>query len=428
MSSITGGDRSSPWSIRVHTSISSTKLAPATNDIKAGFVCCNGLSISTNTIFEDLKIIYPTLHACPDGYNLALWQERDDGRVEFTNATDGNREVTMITDGPGLLFGLVFHNTSHPSCNKLADNANITQHIEVGCIVVPTLDFDPQENGHLPDSPNYYIPSARSSRCSTPLQQRSKVTGDSTPNSSSPGSPRKQDQESRSLVEGFGVDTRTFEKDVKKRYSKCVITNTTSKWGSLTCGPGYVAAHIVPQKFWFSYPDQRPLGDYENYPFKVTPSYNTDSDNLRKRMRSTWGTPNGLLLRADIHEMFDRRMIAIHPFTFKIRLFAPMSVAMEYHGKVVEWDKIPDRAALAYHYSQCVMENVAAELNIVSKSVVPENWKQAVSTISQSDRRLQLLRDQGGDSAADEVDYYLEHGQVEGQEEEIQSWLERCNN
>ncbi|EGX46312.1 hypothetical protein AOL_s00110g136 [Orbilia oligospora ATCC 24927] len=431
MSSITSINRVSLWSIQIHSN-ASTKLEPSRNDVKAGFVCCDGLGISTNTIFEDLKIIYPSLHYCPDEFKLALWQERDDGSAEFTSAADGNKEFRMATDSPKLILGLIFHNKSHPLCTVLTDSATITHHINAGCAVVPNLNFDPQENGHLPDTQNYFIPSARSSRPSTPSQKR-KFAEDSTSGQSTPASlesPRKQDQDSRMFIESLGVDTRSFEKSVKGSYSKCVITNTDSKWGTLICGPGYVAVHIVPQKFWFSYPDWRPSPDYENYPFKVTPSYNTHENGLRQRMQSTWEPANGLLLRADIHDMFDRRMIAIHPITFQIRLFAPMSVAMEYHGKVIEWETIPDRAALAYHYSQCVIENVAAGLVSASKFVVPENWKQAINMISQLalNRRLQELRDQVGDGSADDATYYLEDGLTKGREEEIESWLERYNN
>ncbi|KAK6525827.1 hypothetical protein TWF281_010870 [Arthrobotrys megalospora] len=433
MSSITAADRYSLWRIKIHTN-DSTELQLTCSDIKAGFVCCDGLSVSTKTIFEDLRIVYPSLHTCPDGFILTLWREPGDGSLVFTSIADEEEIFTMTTDDVSdILLGLIFHHQNHPSCKRLPENASLAEHVLAGCAIVPTLDFDPEENGYLPDNLNYYIPSARSSRPSSPSKKR-KWTEDSTSRPWTPDSlefARGRNRESREFVERLGVDTGWFDDRVKAAYSECVITRTSSKWGSLTCGPGYVAAHIVPQRFWFSYPDWRPSSDFTNYPFNVIPSYNTDETSLRKRMVSTWSATNGLLLRADIHEMFDRRAIAIHPVTFRIRLFAPMPVAMEYHGREVEWRVPPDRAALAHHYHQCVIENVAAGSAFGSRLVVPRNWKRVISAISQSalaDRSLQELEEKGrGGCTDDEVGYHLEDRLAKGREEEIASWLEKFN-
>ncbi|KAF3133225.1 hypothetical protein TWF569_010669 [Orbilia oligospora] len=329
MNSITSISRSQLWSIKIHTD-TSIKLEPSRNDIKAGFVCCGGLFIYTSTIFEDLKIIYPTLHNLPDGSSLTLWQEHSDGSVEFTSASEGDKEFKMTTSGSELYLGLIVHNADHPLCKTSPSSAGINEHIDAE---------DSASNSSTLDS----------------LELR-----------------RKQDQDSRELAKSLGVDMGSFDEAVKITYDKCVITRTSSKWGSLICGPGYVASHIMPQKLWFPYPDWHPSPVFEKFPFNVIPSYNTDEDTLRKRMQSTWGPANSLLLRADIHDMFDQRMIAIHPVTSRIRLFAPMPVAMEYHGQVVEWEVIPDRAALAHHYTQCVIENVAANMTSGSEYVVPE--------------------------------------------------------
>ncbi|KAF3089230.1 hypothetical protein TWF102_009722 [Orbilia oligospora] len=430
MNSITSISRSQLWSIKIHTD-TSIKLEPSRNDIKAGFVCCGGLFIYTSTIFEDLKIIYPTLHNLPDGSSLTLWQEHSDGSVEFTSASEGDKEFKMTTSGSELYLGLIVHNADHPLCKTSPSSAGINEHIDVGCAVIPNLKFNPKENVYLPAIPNYHTPSLCFSTPSTPFNKKRKLAEDSASNSSTLDSlelRRKQDQDSRELAKSLGVDMGSFDEAVKITYDKCVITRTSSKWGSLICGPGYIASHIMPQKLWFSYPDWHPSPVFEKFPFNVIPSYNTDEDTLRKRMQSTWGPANSLLLRADIHDMFDQRMIAIHPVTSRIRLFAPMPVAMEYHGQVVEWEVIPDRAALAHHYTQFVIENVAANMTSGSEYVVPEMWRPAIDLVSSSvldSRSLQDLEERGGDTLAQEVDYFPEDGLTEKQEDVIESWLER---
>ncbi|KAF3281126.1 hypothetical protein TWF970_002298 [Orbilia oligospora] len=429
MSSITSINRSQLWSIKIHTN-TSIKLEPSRNDIKAGFVCCEGLGIYTSTIFEDLKIIYPTLHNLPDGSSLTLWQERSDGSVEFTSASEGDKEFKMTTSSSGLYLGLIDHNAGHPSCKTLTSSAGINEHIDVGCAVIPTLKFNPKENGYLPDIPNYHTPSLSFSRPSTPFNKKRKLAEDSASNSSTPDSlelRHEQDRDSRELAKSFGVDVGSFDEAVKITYDKCVITRTSSKWGSLICGPGYVASHIMPQRLWFSYPNCHPSPVFEKFPFNVIPSYNMDEDTLRKRMQSTWGPANGLLLRADIPDMFDQRMIAIHPVTSRIRLFAPMPVAMEYHGQIVKWEVIPDRAALAHHYTQCVIENIAANMTSRSEYVVPEIWRPAINLISSSalaGRRLRDPEERGGDTLAQEINYSPENGLTKEREDAIESWLE----
>ncbi|KAF3213422.1 hypothetical protein TWF679_005239 [Orbilia oligospora] len=317
----------------------------------------------------------------------------------------------MATNSSGLYLGLIVHNTDHRSCKTLTSSAGINQHIDVGCAAIPNLKFNPKENGYLPDIPNYHIPSPCFSRPST--SKKRKLTEDSASNSSTPDSPelrQKQNQDSRELAKSLSVDVGPFDEAVKITYDKCVITRTSSGWGSLICGPGYVASHIMPQRLWFSYPDWHPSPVFENFPFN--------------------GPGNGLLLRADIHDMFDQRMVAIHPVTSRIRLFSPMPVAMEYHGQVVEWEVIPDRAALAHHYTQCVIENVATNMTSGSEYVVPEMWKPAIDLVSPSvlaSQRSQDLEKRDEDIFTQEVKYCPdpEEGLTREEQEAIGSWLER---
>jgi len=74
--------------------------------------------------------------------------------------------------------------------------------------------------------------------------------------------------------------------------------------------------------------------------------------------------PNGLLLRADIHSLFDRHFLSIHPDSFEIVL-APELITTCYQelaGQVLalpsNQDAVPDRRALAQHYN-CFLEKYA---------------------------------------------------------------------
>ncbi|EGX47999.1 hypothetical protein AOL_s00081g326 [Orbilia oligospora ATCC 24927] len=421
MSSLRLTIRSVMWNIYIHT-FKQTVIKPTRADAIAGFTCSNGLSISTRTIFEDLKIIYPSLHDYP---NLTLWEVRDDGSVEFINSADEDREFEFKTlaNNLRLCLGLIFHDTNHVLCQDLISRgAGITEHFHgiftdtvdysmedhadkrsicliAGCAKVPVLKFDPEKNGYLPNEPTYHISPTR--RSHTPSE-------DSASRPATPGSDelrQREEQESREFARNnFDIDPKSFEGSVKYAYTECLITRTNSRCGPLLCGPGYAATHMVPPTLWFAYPDERPVEDFlsyddelvlncpeerDIYPFNATPSPNTDEPGLRSRMISTWSVCNGLLLRSDVHEMFNRRIIAIHPVTYRIRLFGAMPVVLEYHGQVVQWrdGMMADRVALAHHYTQCVIENVGAnsiERYRLQSSQVLGVWKRQVDTILQS--------------------------------------------
>ncbi|KAK6336568.1 hypothetical protein TWF696_002117 [Orbilia brochopaga] len=241
----------------------------------------------------------------------------------------------------------------------------------------------------------------------------------------------KQDPFTKAFVESLTADTGAFEGDVKKMYSECVITKTHTRFDNLVCGPGYVAAHIVPQKFWYAFPNQFNIHSPEIYPQNVTPSsVTTQESDLRTRMSSTWMVSNGLLLRSDIHEMFDRRLIAIHPVTHKVRLFAAMPSVIQYHGNIIQWEgsSKPSFEALSFHYEQCVLENVGAHATGLVKHAVRNIWLDTINNIarkaqlpvSSATERLSL----GVDGGADLDDA---RGHRSTNREKIISWLEKFN-
>ena len=66
----------------------------------------------------------------------------------------------------------------------------------------------------------------------------------------------------------------------------------------------------------------------------------------------------GLLLRADIHSLFDRHFLSIHPDSYKIVLAPELTATcyQELAGQVLalpsNQDAVPDRRALAQHYNR----------------------------------------------------------------------------
>ncbi|KAF3264873.1 hypothetical protein EYR41_008025 [Orbilia oligospora] len=274
MSSLSSTIRSVMWNIYIHT-FKQTIIKPTKADAIAGFTCSNGLNISTGTIFEDLKIIYPSLH---DYSSLTLWEVRDDGSVEFINPADEDREFEFktSTNNLRLCLGLIVHDTNHVLCQGLISRgAGITEHFHAGCAKVPILKFDPEKNGYLPNEPSYHI---------SPTWRSHTPSEDSASRPATPGSDelrQREEQESREFARNnFDIDPKSFERSVKYAYTECLITRTNSRCGPLLCGPGYATTHLVPPALWFSYPDERPVEDFLSYDDEFVPNYPEERDRV----------------------------------------------------------------------------------------------------------------------------------------------------
>lgn len=172
-----------------------------------------------------------------------------------------------------------------------------------------------------------------------------------------------------------------------------VILGCSLSIGRLVCGPGFEAAHVFPQSQWLAFPlrddpppgvgpsnmlairssgpPQLPLDGLRLPPpsspgTPATGSLGSDIDiarakeTLLKRYSQTWSPRSGITLRADIHSLFDSRLITIHPSTLKTRLFADIPWLLKYHGQqaqLLKSEPIPSYA-LEWHYNQCVIENI----------------------------------------------------------------------
>ncbi|KAJ6257900.1 hypothetical protein Dda_7690 [Drechslerella dactyloides] len=140
---------------------------------------------------------------------------------------------------------------------------------------------------------------------------------------------------------------------------------------------------------------------------------------------------NGIVLRADVHDIFDKRLIAIHPVTFKVRVFAPMAIVAPYHGQTVDWGPRgpPGKEALAYHYQQTVLENVGARFTLRCKISTRNKWSDSMNKILQSELpSIPTITEDiepGGDGAADGFEDAWRPRLGRAQEEEIRSWLEK---
>lgn len=150
----------------------------------------------------------------------------------------------------------------------------------------------------------------------------------------------------------------------------CAVTGLGRSWcASPAIGPAIQAAHIVPQLHYHLYP--RGIG-----PGIPDPN---DSTQLRGAWLSTWSITNGILLASHIHQLFDARLVSIHPRTLRIRAFVPYDLITAYHGRVAALDKksMPDRNALQHHWDMCCIENMAAMSKIVP--VLPEAGQPVLS-------------------------------------------------
>ena len=136
----------------------------------------------------------------------------------------------------------------------------------------------------------------------------------------------------------------------------CVLTGLGKSWfGNPAIGPAMQVAHIVPLLHYHVYPrgmDQQ------------VPDPNNLSQ-LRAAWFSTWSISNGIILSSHLHQLFDARLVSIHPRTLRIRAFVPYDMITPYHHRLAALDKknLPDRNALQHHWDMCCIENMAAAMS-----------------------------------------------------------------
>ncbi|KLU91850.1 hypothetical protein MAPG_10799 [Magnaporthiopsis poae ATCC 64411] len=144
----------------------------------------------------------------------------------------------------------------------------------------------------------------------------------------------------------------------------CAVSGVGRSWcPGLSVGPGIQAAHIVPHMQYHLYPrvsdNDRDSTDVQQE--RTTPVLS----DLKAAWENTWSVRNSIILSSAIHEAFDQRLLAIHPDSHLIRVFAPYDLITPYHGRKADFGQgAPDPNALRWHWDVCVLENMGATMGL----------------------------------------------------------------
>ncbi|PUU82971.1 hypothetical protein B9Z19DRAFT_966080 [Tuber borchii] len=140
-----------------------------------------------------------------------------------------------------------------------------------------------------------------------------------------------------------------FKKAVRKRDMGCVVTGEPAVNAQYGGWQGMQVAHIFPlalEKYW----EDHGLGTtLISYPPPKSP----------RRINSV---QNGMVLRSDVHELFDDYKMAINPDdNFKVVFFVRdiKNIAGRHLSqKLIDDPKRPVDGLLRWHYRQCVLANM----------------------------------------------------------------------
>ncbi|KAI9770143.1 MAG: hypothetical protein M1840_003593 [Geoglossum simile] len=247
-----------------------------------------------------------------------------------------------------LYLSLVFHD-----CGRCGDTerANVHAHMENGCLIGinltrnPTFRFIP-----IPSSASRPLqtPTSRSpaSRSLTTPPSRSSQTGSNT-NSKRPypAPTSAASSASSSRQTPLRAAMPDLVKDIRVLYQgTCVITKQNTSWvpGNMFCGPGIEVAHIIPKSMYMFYPGAANEGE---------------------GWRLTNSPRNCVLLDSLTHAIHDNRLIAIHPSSQRIRLFAPVKPLLRRSNRLASFGGFrPAWESLDWHYNMCVVESMCAIL------------------------------------------------------------------
>jgi len=95
----------------------------------------------------------------------------------------------------------------------------------------------------------------------------------------------------------------SFRAAVISSAKRCAVTGMGRHWcPGLHIGPGMQACHIAPQQHFYVYATGDDPQDTE-----------FSGQRILQAWLDTWDHQNGLLLRRDIRELFDARLLSIHP-------------------------------------------------------------------------------------------------------------------
>ncbi|KAI1120151.1 hypothetical protein F5Y10DRAFT_259000 [Nemania abortiva] len=241
-----------------------------------------------------------------------------------------------------------YHLVSHKSCD-LPSSEPLDSHLKKGCaqhLSNPTRRYDPR---YLP--PNEMSPDPTVS-AKIPLWQMLKAraegfrSGWSSPNS------EENDNDMDITNDTAGTFADSFRAACLTKATCCAVSRQGESWcPGLPISPGIQACHIVPEIHYHLYPGSRNDGDT---------TIEACLRRLQEAWENTWSPDNGILLRKDLHVLFDARLFSIHPETFRIRVFVPCDILIEFNDKIALIHPDTDRRALQHHYEMCCIENMSA--------------------------------------------------------------------
>ncbi|KAA8895631.1 hypothetical protein FN846DRAFT_762528, partial [Sphaerosporella brunnea] len=148
--------------------------------------------------------------------------------------------------------------------------------------------------------------------------------------------------------------TAAFRIAVEKRDLACILTGSNNhppfvdKRKEMLCGPAIEAAHIIP------------LGRPDLWKTQIV----ADIRMSRRKLRIECGKidqnalENGVMLRADLHCMFDRFFWGVHPKTWRVVVFIPVPELVSFHGRRITRrvsKQFPPEPVWLWHWQQCVL-------------------------------------------------------------------------
>ncbi|KAA8912622.1 hypothetical protein FN846DRAFT_760134, partial [Sphaerosporella brunnea] len=154
--------------------------------------------------------------------------------------------------------------------------------------------------------------------------------------------------------------TAAFRIAIEKRDRACILTGSNNhpphvdKRKEMLCGPAIEAAHIIP------------LGR----PDLWKPQFVAGIRKSRRLLRIGYAAidqnvlENGIMLRADLHIMFDRFFWSVNPKTWRVVVFIPVAELVSFHGRKInrgDTNQFPPEPIWRWHWEQCVLRCLRAE-------------------------------------------------------------------
>ncbi|EGU84551.1 hypothetical protein FOPG_17208 [Fusarium oxysporum f. sp. conglutinans race 2 54008] len=271
---------------------------------------------------------------------------------------------------PKIQSVVKYHVISHRPCN-IASDKPLKDHLSAKCaqhISRPSRRLDVR---YLPPNkpssdPRYAtMPFRRTAKGRTASQSPKRRSGSTSPTKENelediadlhmPPRMELQPDAARKTVE-------TFRRNCLIDADRCAISGKGHSWCiTPAIGPALQACHIIPQQHYHLYPDHH---------FQTLADEGDDvefsAERLRQAWTNTWSNRNGILLMSHIHELFDARLVSIHPETHRIRAFVPYDVLTDFNGQQANLSDEVDQNALRHHYEMSCIENMAARMPLMT--------------------------------------------------------------